>query len=122
MGRDYRKLMVFRLADNLAVRLYRATARFPADERFGLRSQIRRAAVSVPANIVEGSARRSLCEYASYLNIATGSASEVRYLLSLSLRLGYLSEDGERELGLDYDRLTALLQALIKSLDGLDRT
>jgi four helix bundle protein len=119
MSRDYRKLSAFELADALVVPAYRATAAFPADERYGLRAQIRRAVVSVPTNIVEGSARRSLSEYLNFLNVATGSASEARYLLNVALRLGFVTAEAESELGRQYDRLMAALQALTRSLESL---
>jgi four helix bundle protein len=121
MSRDYRKLLVFELADSLVVRLYGATAGFPADERFGLRAQVRRAAVSVPSNIVEGTARRSLSEYLNFLNIAIGSAAESRYLIDLAKRLGFIDEDTAAELGQGYERLIAQLLALIHSLESLRR-
>jgi four helix bundle protein len=121
VSRDYRKLQVFELSDALVVRLYHATSGFPADERFGLRAQVRRAAVSVPANIVEGSARRSLQEYVNFLNIATGSAAESRYLIDLAKRLGFIREHTAGELGQDYERLIAQLLALVHSLESLGR-
>ncbi len=119
MSRDYRKLLVLQLADNLVVRLYRATATFPAEERFGLRSQVRRAAVSAATNIVEGTARRSLSEYLSFLNIATGSAAEARYLIDLAERLGFMTPEAAADLGPGYERLVAHLLALVKSLEAL---
>jgi four helix bundle protein len=80
--------------------------------------QVRKAAVSVASNIVEGSARRSTREYLSFLNIAAGSAAEAGYLTDLSLRLGFLTRaDGER-IGALYSELGARLQALINSLTG----
>jgi four helix bundle protein len=121
VSRDYRKLLAFQLADSLAVRLYRATAAFPAEERFGLRAQVRRAAVSAAANIVEGTARRSLSEYLSFLNIAIGSAAETRYLIDLAERLGFITQEAAVDLGSDYERLVAHLLALTKSLGALDR-
>jgi four helix bundle protein len=97
MARDHRKLRVFQMADSLVLRIYKETRGFPDDERYGLRAQIRRAAVSTAANIVEGSARRREGEYCNFLNIATGSASEVQYLVGLAARLGYLTDDVARE-------------------------
>jgi four helix bundle protein len=81
------------LADELAINVYKATAGFPREEIFGLTSQLRRAAVSIASNIVEGSARFSEAEYVHFLNMAYGSAREVEYQISLAHRLGYLSED-----------------------------
>jgi len=87
--RDHTKLRAFELADEMAVFIYQATRRFPKDEIYGLTSQMRRAAVSVPSNIVEGCARESQSEYLRFLEIAFGSARELHYQFGLAIRLGY---------------------------------
>ena len=115
MGRDYRKLDVFHLADRAVITTYPVTSEFPDEERYGLVKQIRRAAVSVPCNIVEGSARRGDPEYLNFLNIALGSANETRYLLDLSTRLGMVAAERTKPLALLYTELIAKLQALINS-------
>jgi len=84
--RDYRKLTAFHKADALVLAIYRWSEVFPSDERFGLRSQIRRSAISISANIVEGSARSGEGEYVNHLNVALGSAAELRYLIDLTSR------------------------------------
>jgi four helix bundle protein len=86
---NYRKLIVFQKSDEPAFQIYRATASFPKSELFGLTSQLRRAALSVPSNIVEGYTRKSHKELSYFLNIARGSLSETEYLFAFSKRLGY---------------------------------
>ena len=86
--RDHTKLRAFELADEVALLVYKVTAGFPKEELYGLTSQMRRAAVSVPSNIVEGCARDSQADYLRFLNIAFGSFRELHYQLSLSERLG----------------------------------
>ena len=116
MGRDHRQLRVFVLADQLVPDVYRLTAGLPPEERYGLQAQIRRAAVSVPVNIVEGCARRTTRDYLNFLSIALGSASEVRYLLSLAARLSLLPVDGVATLDPRYCELVRSLQRLIDTL------
>ena len=84
MSTDHRKLSAFKLADQYAVRVYDATREFPPAERYGLRSQLRRAAVSVPTNIVEGCARDSDREHSRFFEIALGSGREALYLIDLA--------------------------------------
>jgi four helix bundle protein len=110
--RDPKKLQAFQLADQLALAVYDATRAFPKEEQFGLAAQLRRAAVSVPSNIVEGCARDSQSDYLRFLGIAYGSASEVLYQLSLDFRLKYLSVD-------EYRTLEALCEETCKTLNGL---
>ena len=90
--RDHTKLRAFELADDLAVMIYRITSTFPKAEIYGLTSQMRRATVSVPSNIVEGCARESQIEYHRFLEIAFGSLREVSYQFSLAMKLDFLSE------------------------------
>ena len=90
MARDHRKLDAFTLADQMAIAVYLGTADFPKSETYGLRSQLRRAAVSIPTNIVEGCARESSGDYLRFLDIALGSARETIYLISLATRLSML--------------------------------
>ncbi len=118
MSRDHRRLRVFQQADALVLTVYKSTKRFPIEERFGLQSQIRRAAVSAASNIVEGSARRSTAEYVSFLNISSGSAAEARYLIDLAARLTLVNSDDAVLLETGYRDLSAGLCALINSLTG----
>jgi four helix bundle protein len=90
--RDHTKLRAFTLADELVLLVYKITAGFPREEMFGLISQIRRAAISIPSNIVEGCARDSEAEYLRFLNIAFGSLRELHYQLGLAKRLGFIGD------------------------------
>src|SRR5262245_29021762 len=102
MSRNPRKLHAFLIADGLVLDAYRATISFPAGERFGLQAQIRRAAVSVVANLVEGCARRSERDYLHFVGITIGSASEVRYLVDLAARLGFARPQESTRLTQEY--------------------
>lgn len=115
--RDYKKLETWRLADGFAVVIYRNTRSFPGDELYGLTSQIRRAAVSVAANIVEGSGRRSKKDYLRFLDIARGSLSEAQYSVHSACRLGYLHDDVAAELTAQGRRCFACLHRLIRAVE-----
>ena len=117
MVRDHRKLRVFHEADSAALETYRVTAEMPQAERYGLQAQIRRAAVSVAANIVEGTARGTLVEYCRFLRIAHGSARECGYLLGLAGRLGFLDADHCQAMLCQYDSLGAALFSLVRTLE-----
>ena len=83
--RNHRTLAAFKLADELALAVYASTGAFPKSELFGLVSQMRRSAVSVPSNLAEGCARHSEAEFVHYLHIALGSARELEYQASLAI-------------------------------------
>ncbi|MBL7032200.1 MAG: four helix bundle protein [Nitrospira sp.] len=90
---NYKTLIVFQKADELAFQIYKTTKTFPKSELYGLTSQIRRSALSVPTNIVEGYARKSKKELLHFINIAFGSHAETEYLFSFSKRLGYFETE-----------------------------
>lgn len=116
MSTDHRTLSAFKLADEFASRVYEGTRNFPKDERYGMRSQIRRAAVSAPTNIVEGCARDSDREHARYFEMAFGSTREAIYLIELAGRLGFIDGHLAEELALFGGRVAAALAALRKSV------
>ena len=118
MGNEvgYRKLLVWQKADELAVSVYQATKAFPGDEVYGITSQLRRAALSVPTNIVEGSGRQGNKELKQFSNVALGSLAEVEYLLGFCRRLGYLSEQHYQALEEKRQSVGGLLWNFYRSL------
>ncbi|MEI8113378.1 MAG: four helix bundle protein [Bacteroidia bacterium] len=114
--RDHTKLRAFQLADEVALLIYKVSKGFPKEEVYGLTSQIRRAAVSIPSNIVEGCARASQVEYLRFLEIAYSSCKESHYQLSIAARLGYADSKELLECELKFIETEKVLAALIRSL------
>lgn len=114
--RDHTKLRAFHLADELALVVYRCTRDFPQHEHFGLRAQLRRCAVSIPSNIVEGSARHTEADYLRFLDMAYGSARELEYQLSLAQRLAYLDDEQYQDVSTRSVETSKVLAGLIRSL------
>lgn len=108
----FRKLKVWKRSHSLTLMIYRLSENYPADERYGVTSQLRRAAASVPANIAEGSKRRRAPDYARFLNLAESSLAEVEYFLILSVDLGYLATDEAKPLFGEVDELSRMLNSL----------
>jgi len=114
--RDHTRLSAFELGDEVAVLIYRVTAGFPREELYGLTSQMRRAPVSVPSNIVEGCARDSEADYLRFLYIAFGSLRELHYQLSLSKRLGFLRNQDSSLIEPKIVETEKVLNGLIRAL------
>jgi four helix bundle protein len=112
MARDFKKIKAWQHADNLAFSVYSETKAFPKEEIYGITSQLRRAGISVAANIAEGTARGHKKEYLQFLYTARGSIAEIEYLLHLSNKLEYLKDDA-------YKKLEELRERTAKTLYGL---
>jgi four helix bundle protein len=117
MYQDTSKLIVWQKSHELVLKLYEVTKDFPKDEQFGLTSQIRRAAVSIPSNIVEGKARGSNKDFKRFLLIARGSLEELKYQILLSNDLNYINEDTYKDLLKTTKEVGRLLNGLMVSLD-----
>ena len=113
--RPHEKLDVWKKSVEMVTTVYGVTKAFPADEKFGLTSQIRRAGVSVPANIAEGAARQSDKEFCQFLSIAQGSVSELETELLIAKNLGYISAE-------DYDRIYDDINIIARMIIGLSKT
>jgi four helix bundle protein len=118
VGRDVNKLTVFHVADELVLTVYKVTAGFPPEERYGLQSQMRRAAVSTASDLVEGCTRRSTRDYLRFVELSLGSASEVRYLVTVARRLHFLTQSTAADLTSRYTRVVQGLQKLIAALEN----
>jgi four helix bundle protein len=113
---DYRKLAVWEKSHQLALNTYRATASFPKEEMYGLTSQIRRAAGSIPANIAEGAGRGGNIEFIRFLRISLGSANELEYHLLLARDLNFLETTLHSQLELSIAEVRRMLNGLISKL------
>jgi four helix bundle protein len=115
---DYRDLLVWKVAHELTLEVYKLSQAFPRDELFGLTSQLRRATSAVPANIAEGNGRGTRKDYLHFCVIARGSLNESRYFAQLALDLKYLAREQHEELEKRISRTAQLLAGLIRSLKG----
>ncbi len=113
---DFKKLQVWQRAHRFTLALYEATGKFPKEEIYGLTSQIRRAAVSVPANLAEGCGRSSNAELLRFLHISMGSASEVEYYLVLAHDLHFLDDSLYGQLERDLLEIKRMLNSFIQKL------
>jgi len=98
MEKGYKKLIVWQKADEFAYQVYLETKKFPKEETYGMTSQLRRAAISIPTNIVEGAGRQGKGELKQFINIALGSLAETEYLLEFCFRLRYLDNESYSKL------------------------
>jgi len=112
----WKDLRVWQKAHELVLEIYKVTSRFPKEEIYGLTNQIRRASVSVPANVVEGYSRNSTKEYIKFLFNARGSLEEVRYFLYLAKDLQYLTEDEYQFLEDGYKQVSKMLNGMLTTL------
>lgn len=112
----FRNLLVWQKAHQLTLSVYKATELFPKDELYGLTSQMRRSAASIPTNLAEGSGRGSDTEFARFAQISMGSASELEYQLLLAYDLKFLNQDSYQQLNSSLNEVQRMLNAFIKKL------
>lgn len=111
---NFRNLIVWKKAVNLATQIYKKTAGFPKYELYGLTSQIRRSAVSISSNIAEGAGRRSKKEFSHFLSISYGSACELETQILIARNLGFLKKDEFNSLQIELDEIQKMLYSLEK--------
>ena len=114
--RDFRKLQVWGKSHDLTLRIYEGTSQFPREEIYGLTNQLRRACASIPTNIAEGCGRGSPADFARFLQIAMGSASETEYLILLAHNLKYFNTKQYVELTEAIVRVKKMLTSLLKNI------
>jgi four helix bundle protein len=114
--RNFREIKVWQKAHRFVLEIYRRTQEFPVEERFGLTIQLRRAATSIASNIAEGCGRNSEKDFARFLSIAAGSASEVEYQLLLARDLGYLPDNACKHLDAQVNEVKRMLNSFIRTL------
>jgi four helix bundle protein len=115
MDRPHKNLDVWKLAMECVTDIYQITKTFPLDERFGLTDQLRRAAISIPSNIAEGSSRNTRKEFINFLYIAQGSLSEIDTQLEIAIKLVYVTPEDCNEVYLKLERIGKMITGLIKN-------
>jgi len=113
---DFRKLNVWEKAHELTLLIYKITKKFPKEEMFSLTSQIRRASSSIPTNIAEGCGRGTDKDFARFVQIAMGSASELEYLIFLSFELKYLADENFKTISNEIINIKKMIASLLKTL------
>jgi four helix bundle protein len=116
--KDFKELKVWQKAHRLTLKVYRATSTFPKAELYGITSQIRRSAASIPANIAEGCGRQGEAELARFLQIAMGSASELEYHILLARDLNLLNDTEYEQLAIEVTDVKRMLTSFIKKLNA----
>ncbi len=115
--KDFRELKVWEKAHRFVLGVYRSSQSFPADERFGLTAHLRKSVVSITSNIAEGCGRETDKDFARFLIIAAGSASEAEYQILLAKDLGYLSDSSYEDLDSKVNEVKRMLNSLIQTLN-----
>lgn len=114
--RDYKKIEVWKRSHRLVLGIYTLTEQFPSDEKYGIISQLRRAALSIPTNIAEGCGRSTERELVRFMDIASGSASEVDYLLYLAMELKYIDQDRYEAAGGELIEIRKMISGYVKTI------
>lgn len=114
--KDFRQLKVWEKSHQLALAIYKATKEFPKEELYGLTSQIRRASMSIPTNIAEGCGRNTDVDFARFLQMAMGSASETEYQLILAHDLDFLPKNTYEKLHNEVEEVKRMLASLLKTI------
>jgi four helix bundle protein len=120
--RSYHDLIAWQKAVALSLEIYRLTATFPADERFGLISQLRRASVGVPSNIAEGYGRGTTADYVRFCRMARGSLYELETQILIACQLGYVSDEARESVTDQVSECSRVLGGLIRSIDHADHS
>lgn len=105
---------------DVVVIVYNLTGKIPKEEKFGMSSQMRRAAISIPSNIAEGNSRRAIKEYIQFLYVANGSIAELETQLLLCVKLGFLKEDEIKECGTLLSQIGKMIRVMVKKLQNMN--
>jgi len=116
--KDFRDLKVWEKGHGFVLAVYRESRKFPTDERFGLTAHLRKSASSITSNIAEGCGRETDKDFARFLTIAAGSASEAEYQILLARDLGYLSAEEHRRIDTQVNEVKRMLNSLIQTLNN----